>query len=143
MKRVLTFGTFDEFHPGHEFYLREAKKYGNELIVVVARNSTVKEIKGKYPLNDELTRLAIIQNLDYVDEATLGHEGDKYAIIEELKPNVICLGYDQHHFTDNLKTILNQRGLNPEIVRLEAFEPDIYKSSILRKQNNHILSDDE
>lgn len=135
MKKVMAFGTFDGFHKGHEFYLREAKKYGDKLLVVVARDSTVKEIKGKYPLNDEQTRLAKIRNLDYVDEAFLGYDGDKYAIIEELKPDVICLGYDQHHFTDNLKAILNRRGLNPKIVRLKAFKPNIYKSSIFRKEN--------
>ena len=131
-KKVLAFGTFDIFHKGHEFYLKEAKKHGNMLNVVVARDSTVKQLKGKYPLNNELKRLAKIKNLDYVDNAFLGYEGDKYKIIKELKPDVICLGYDQGSFTNNLKIILKKRGLNPKIIKFEkGFKPEIYKTSKL------------
>lgn len=131
-KRVLAFGTFDVFHKGHEFYLREARKHGNMLNVVVARDSTVKQIKGKYPLNNELKRLAKIKNLDYVDNAFLGYEGDKYKIIEELKPDIICIGYDQNSFTDNLKITLKKRGLNPKIIKFEkGFKQEIYKTSKL------------
>ena len=131
-KKVLAFGTFDVFHKGHEFYLKKAKKHGNMLNVVVARDSTVKQIKGKYPLNNELKRLAKIKNLDYVDNAFLGYEGDKYKIIKELKPDVICLGYDQGSFTNNLKIILKKRGLNPKVIKFEkGFKPEIYKTSKL------------
>ena len=132
-KKVLAFGTFDIFHQGHEYYLREAKKQGDILEVVVARDSTVKEIKGEYPLNNEVTRLSVIQGLDYVDMAFLGHEGeDKYFMIELLKPDVICLGYDQNSFTDNLEEGLERMCLNPEIVRLKGYKAEVYKSSKLR-----------
>lgn len=132
-KKVLAFGTFDIFHQGHEYYLKEAKKHGDILEVVVARDSTVKEIKGEYPLNDEATRLSVIQGLDYVDMAFLGHEGeDKYFMIELLKPDVICLGYDQNSFTSGLEEILRKRFLYPAIVRLEGYKADLYKSSKLR-----------
>ena len=131
-KKVLTFGTFDIFHKGHEFYLKKARKNGNTLNVVVARDSTVKQIKGKYPLNNELKRLAKIQNLEYVDKAFLGYEEDKYKIIEELKPDVICIGYDQNSFTDNLEAILRDRGLTPKIIKFEkGFKPKLYKTSKL------------
>lgn len=132
-KKVLAFGTFDIFHKGHEFYLREARKHGNTLNVIVARDSTVKQIKGKYPLNNELKRLAVIQNLEYVNKAFLGYEDDKYKIIEELKPDIICIGYDQNSFNKELKNILKKRGLNPKIVKFEkAFKPELYKTSKLK-----------
>lgn len=132
-KKVLAFGTFDIFHKGHEFYLREARKHGNTLNVIVARDSTVKQIKGKFPLNNELKRLAVIQNLEYVDKAFLGYEEDKYKIIEELKPDIICIGYDQNSFNKELKNILKKRGLNPKIVKFEkAFKPELYKTSKLK-----------
>lgn len=131
MKKVLVFGTFDRFHKGHEFYLKQAKKYGI-LQVIVARDSTVKKVKGKLPINNELERLNILNNLDYVDNACLGMKKDKYAIIEKLKPDIICLGYDQDSFTANLKEELNKRGLNIEVIRIkESFKPEIYKSSKL------------
>ncbi len=132
-KKVLAFGTFDIFHKGHEFYLKEAKKQGNILNVVVARDSTVKQVKGKYPLNNELKRLAKTQNLDYVDKAFLGYEDDKYEIIEEIRPDIICLGYDQQSFNNDLKNKLKERGLNPKIVKFEkGFKPELYKTSKLK-----------
>ncbi len=131
-KKVLAFGTFDIFHKGHEFYLKQARKHGNILNVVVARDSTVKQIKGKAPLNSESKRLAKIKSLNYVDNAFLGYEEDKYKIIEELKPDIICIGYDQNSFTDNLKIILKKIGLNPKIIKFKkAFKPELYKTSKL------------
>lgn len=47
-KKVMVFGTFDIFHKGHEFYFSKAKEYGEELIVIVARDETVLKIKKKY-----------------------------------------------------------------------------------------------
>ncbi len=131
-KKVLAFGTFDILHKGHEFYLKEARKHGDILNVVVARDSTVKQLKGEFPLNSESKRLSVIQALDYVDNAFLGYEKDKYKIIEELKPDIICIGYDQNSFTDNLEAILRDRGLTTKIIKFEkGFKPEIYKTSKL------------
>jgi len=46
-KKVMVFGTFDIFHPGHRSFLNQAKKYGNYLIVVVARDKQSKFSKNK------------------------------------------------------------------------------------------------
>ena len=47
--RVLAFGTFDILHPGHDHYLQEARKLGDELWVVVALDETVRQGKGRLP----------------------------------------------------------------------------------------------
>ncbi|MBN2051942.1 FAD synthase [Candidatus Woesearchaeota archaeon] len=134
MKRVLVFGTFDIFHLGHEYFLKEAKKHGDELVVVVARDSTVQQVKGSLPHHNEDYRLNIIQKLDYVDKAILGHEtADKYKIIDEIKPDTICLGYDQTHFVDGLEKKLRELELRTEIIRLEPYKPHLYKSSHYKK----------
>ena len=70
-KIVLTFGTFDRLHPGHEHYLREAKKYGDHLVTIVARDSTVFRVKGKNPIHDEQIRLANLQLTGWSDEVVL------------------------------------------------------------------------
>jgi FAD synthetase len=44
-KVVMTFGTFDMFHPGHRYYLSEARKEGDVLVVIVARDITVEKLK--------------------------------------------------------------------------------------------------
>jgi len=132
-KKILVFGTFDIFHPGHEFHLKRAKKYGNELNVVVARDETVKQVKGQYPLNNEQDRFSFINSLDYIDKAFLGCGKDKYSIIEKIKPDIICIGYDQNSFTKDLKPILKKRGLNPKIIKFKkGFKTKVYKSSKLK-----------
>ena len=135
MKKILVFGTFDILHPGHEYFLRQAKEQAGfsdagYLIVIVARDLTVKQIKKIMPQNNELERLKQINKLDYVDKAMLGSLGsDKYKIIEEIKPDIICLGYDQKAFTDELPAELEKKGLKPEIVRIDAYKPEVHKSS--------------
>ena len=42
---VMCCGTFDLFHPGHEFYLRSAQKFAQKMTVVIARDARV--ISGK------------------------------------------------------------------------------------------------
>ncbi len=136
MKKVLVFGTFDILHPGHEYFLKQAKKHGYELIVVIARDLTVKQIKKLMPDNNELKRLKTIQKLDYVDKAVLGSmDMDKYKIIEDIKPDVICLGYDQTAFVNDLEAKLYERGLRPEIIRISAYKPDKHKSSHYKKKD--------
>jgi len=71
-----------------------------------------------------------------VDEARLGNENmSPYVVVKEVGPDVICLGYDQTHFTDKLAGTLKEMGMeNVEIKRMQAFEPEKYKSSILNKE---------
>lgn len=128
----MVFGTFDTLHPGHEDFFRQAKEHGDELIVVVARDTTVVDVKGNLPANNEQDRLAAILEQPLVDDAKLGNPGDKYRIIEEFNPDILCLGYDQEAFTENLDGELARRGLSAAIVRCEPFFPDMYKSSLLR-----------
>ena len=74
MIKVMAFGTFDILHPGHLFYLAQAKKLGNKLIVIVARDNTVKRVKIRPPEHNENERLKKVQAQEYVDEAVLGDE---------------------------------------------------------------------
>ena len=67
MKKVLVFGTYDIFHKGHEYFLKESKKKGDYLIVVVARDSTVKKIKEKQ-LNNEKFRKKVLMEQEFIDK---------------------------------------------------------------------------
>lgn len=126
MKTVLAFGTYDVFHKGHEFFLREAKSYGDRLVVVVARDSNVEHIKGRRPQDNEQKRMKNVQAFDAVDEARLGYEewGKHLQVLEDVQPDVICLGYDQ-------QAKLPKGAW--EVVRIESYKPEIYKSSKLRE----------
>src|SRR3989338_8106161 len=121
MVTVMCFGTFDLLHEGHRFYLNEAKKHGDRLIVVVSRDATVQQVKGKLPHDHEQQRLIHIAAVPMVDVAVLGNPGDKLAVVHEYHPDVLCLGYDQVAFTDKLAEQLAVHGLTPKIIRLSEY----------------------
>lgn len=118
MKRVVATGTFDIIHPGHIKFLEEAKKLGDELVVIVAREKNVKH-KPK-PVIPEEQRRKVVEAIRYVDKAILGDEEDIFKPILELRPDVIALGYDQHFNEDWLREELKKRGLNCEVVRIKV-----------------------
>ena len=121
MTRVVATGTFDLLHPGHVLYLERSKILGDELVVIVARDLNVRH-KPK-PVVPEEQRQRMVQSLKAVDRAILGEESDIFRTIEQLKPDIITLGFDQHFDIANLETELSRRGLHPRIVRIEAHEP--------------------
>ena len=133
MKTVLVFGSFDLLHEGHKYFLNEAKGLGDKLIVVVARDSTIEDFKGHTPKFSEQERVLHIEELNIADEVRLGYKGDKWKVIELIKPEIIALGYDQNSYTKGLETGMKDRGLKIRIVRLESFNPEKYKSSLLKK----------
>ena len=118
MVRVMATGTFDILHMGHIYFLREAKKLGDELVVVVACDNTVRKLKHE-PVTPEQLRLGIVKELRMVDHAVIGKENDMYEIVSELNPDIIALGYDQIHDETTLKKELHKRNLDHiDIVRL-------------------------
>ena len=137
-KTVMVFGTFDLLHKGHLDFLKQAKKFGNNLIVVVARDETVKKVKGKFPDNNEKDRVRKIKGSGLVEMVLLGNKGaDKYQLIKKYQPDVICLGYDQEFFIRNLRKELDENGLGKtKIIRLNSYYPNKYKSSILKNRQN-------
>ncbi|MFH1586527.1 MAG: adenylyltransferase/cytidyltransferase family protein [Candidatus Diapherotrites archaeon] len=134
MRKVMAFGAFDILHPGHLYYLGEAKKLGDELIVVVATDSNIAKVKGARPLNDQEQRLEVVRAVKSVDDALLGSEENMFEIISEHRPEAIALGYDQKVDEMKLKEFLENEKINSEIVRIGAFEADKNKSSIIKKR---------
>jgi len=133
MKKVLAFGTFDGLHPGHLFFLREAKSKGDFLVIVVARDKNVKKIKGELPHNNQYERVDMIQNTGIADEVRLGNEEMKYLqIINEINPDIICLGYDQQ-IPKNFEEIIKKLEKKIEVVTLQSFKPELFKTTKLKK----------
>ena len=130
---MLASGVFDLLHLGHVKFLEEAKKAGGknaELLVIIARDSTVQETKGRKPVMPENQRLALVESLKVVDEAVLGLEDfDIGDVIERVKPDVIALGYDQVEMERKVREYVNKHGLNVKTVRVGKFEEDELDSS--------------
>jgi len=138
-KVVLASGVFDLLHLGHVKFLEEAKKAGGknaELIVIIARDSTVEENKGRKPIMPENQRRALVESLKVVDEAVLGFEKfDLGDVIERVKPDVIALGYDQADMEKGVQEYVDKHKLTVKVVRIGKFEEDeLDSSSKIRKK---------
>jgi len=118
MVKVLATGTFDILHPGHLAYLREAKRLGDELYVIVSNSATVMH-KPKPLLPDE-QRLEMVAAIKDVDHAILGDEKDMFKPLETIKPDIIALGFDQHFSEEILESELQERGMSAKVVRINA-----------------------
>jgi FAD synthetase len=132
-KIIMAFGTFDLLHAGHENFLREARRLGDHLIVVLARDNTVRSVKGRPPVNRERVRLKNLQKSGWADKVVLGNLDNKHKIILKHRPSVIALGYDQFAFTQTLQKTFIDNNLNTEIIRMDAYFPQTYKSSLIRQ----------
>jgi FAD synthetase len=115
-RRVVATGTFDLLHPGHLYYLEESKKLGDELWVIVAQDSNVKH--KPRPILSEDHRLRMVAALKPVDHAILGDKTDIFRPIEEIRPEVITLGFNQMFREEDLKTQLAARKIAAEVVRI-------------------------
>jgi cytidyltransferase-like protein len=134
MKEVLVFGTFDIFHIGHLKFLQQAKKLGDKLKVIIARDINVKRLKNEEPIHNENQRQEILNNLEIVDKAILGNKDEVYQVINKIDPDIIALGYDQTHFVDKLEEKLDEFGLDIKITRLNPHREEKYKSSKIKQK---------
>lgn len=133
MKKVIVFGTFDIFHPGHTYFFGQAKRLGDYLLVVVARDKNVEKAKGKLPRNSEKFRAKVIRQTKIADKVILGSKtGNYFRTLRTHKIDTVALGYDQRPTTPFLKKTLKKHRLNKvEIKRLKSYNPSKYKSSLL------------
>lgn len=131
---VMVFGTFDYLHAGHENLFNQARKLGTEIIAVIARDKTVKNIKGESPDHNEKDRMKILKETLWADKVILGDLKDKTKVIKIYRPDIIALGYDQFAFTYNLEKLIIDLKLDTKIERLLPYRPDMYKSSLIKNQ---------
>ena len=122
-KRVVATGVFDLLHPGHIHFLRAARELGDELVVIVANDATVRRMKRE-PIVSADVRAEMVASLKPVDQAIVGREGNMLDIVvEEIKPHIIALGHDQDMFEPKaLEAKLAERGHVVQVVRLPKLE---------------------
>jgi cytidyltransferase-like protein len=137
MTRIMVFGTFDMIHKGHEDFFRQARSLAEEpfLIVSVARDVSVERIKGAHPRNGEDDRLIAVELHELVNEAMLGDKEGYMEHIKKVAPDIIALGYDQSgEYVDKLEEELRAAGLSTKVVRLQAYQPETFKTSKLYQE---------
>src|SRR3989338_6052643 len=109
--KVLATGGFDYLHEGHLNFLKQAKAEGDFLVVIVATDKSIREIKGFSPENSQEQRAETLKKTGIPDKVLIGDPHDKLKKVLEEKPDMICLGYDQKVDEKKLKRLLEERGL--------------------------------
>lgn len=131
MTRVMAQGRFDLIHPGHIHYLQESKALGDELYVVIARDSRL----DTEPVMQEDARRLVVDALKPVDKALLGSEEDIFVSVERVQPDIITLGHDQPYNPDDLEKTLREHGFTGvEVVRINAYDGPVASSTELRER---------
>jgi FAD synthetase len=130
---VLAAGVFDLLHLGHVRFLEAAKKAGGKdayLIVIVARDATVEKRKGEKPVMSENQRRALVESLEIVDEAVLGYEKFNITkVLVQIVPDIIVLGHDQSGVENDVRSVIREKQLSIQVVKIEKFSEDELNSS--------------
>ncbi len=127
-------GVFDILHTGHISYLEQAKALGDELYVVVASDNTVRKNKHE-PITPERMRVRIVSALKPVDVAMIGNDsGDMFAILDEVRPDVIVLGFDQKFDENTLSEELKKRGFDIAVKRADQSGEDLEATRAIIKK---------
>ena len=94
-KVVFTNGVFDILHRGHVEYLAAAKSLGDELIVGINSDASVRKIKGpRRPVVVESDRAFLVSQLVPVDAVCIFDEETPYDLISALIPDILVKGAD-------------------------------------------------
>lgn len=131
MTIVLAFGAFDPLHAGHAYFLSQAKAHGDRLVVALASDDAICALKQHEPRNAFVDRRAALQLLPAVDDVVTSDASGTFAVLDEVQPDVIALGYDQDALRTTLDAWMTAHRQIP-IVTIEAHEPEKYKSSLLK-----------
>ncbi|MBI1975011.1 MAG: adenylyltransferase/cytidyltransferase family protein [Parcubacteria group bacterium] len=134
MRKVMVFGTFDGLHEGHKHFLREARKEGDYLVVVLPLDRIVEELKGHPPHHTLSERISHLEQYDGVDEVVVGDEEiSAWEVVKKHKPNAIAVGYDQNALKEDLGAHLGQFDWPIEIRVMSPYEPEQLHSSLLNR----------
>jgi cytidyltransferase-like protein len=112
---VATSGGFDPVHIGHVRLFKEAKKLGDELVVILNNDNWLKQKKGFIVMSEE-ERKEIIESFKFVDRVVITKHCENpkdmsvCAALSDLKPDVFAKGGDR----DKIDANKSSSSLNPE-----------------------------
>jgi len=108
MVKVFVPGVFDVFHIGHLNYLMRASEAGDHLVVGVQDDREVLRGKGAAPVVPLAERVAILEQLRFVDEVLSYVSVFQGPLLESLGVQVFAVGEEYGHderFPDQITTL--------------------------------------
>jgi D-beta-D-heptose 7-phosphate kinase/D-beta-D-heptose 1-phosphate adenosyltransferase len=92
---VFTNGCFDIVHKGHIQSLRQAKSFGDILIVGLNSDESVKRLKGaNRPIKNQEERAVILEAFSFVDYIVVFDEDTPLQLLSVIKPHILAKGGD-------------------------------------------------
>ena len=128
---VFTNGCFDILHAGHVHYLEEAKKLGDELVVGLNSDSSVKSLKGKgRPVNNLEQRAKVLSSLRCVDKVVSFSDETPLKLIKAIKPDVLVKGGDY-----KVKGVVGHKEIKSwgGVVKIIPLVPGLSTTKIIKK----------
>jgi rfaE bifunctional protein nucleotidyltransferase chain/domain len=128
---VLTNGCFDLIHAGHLYTFREAKKWGDLLMVGINSDRSVKALKGdSRPIISQNHRLALISALEPVDFVTVFDDDTAGSLLDKIRPHIYLKGGDYSLDTLPERPVLERFNIS---VKFAPIIPGISTTEIIRK----------
>jgi cytidyltransferase-like protein len=93
---VVASGYFDPIHSGHIKYLKEAKKLGDKLIIIL-NNDVQAKLKKGHSFMKSKERKIILEAIKYVDKVFVSIDKDKTVVksLKKIKPDIFANGGDK------------------------------------------------
>jgi cytidyltransferase-like protein len=97
-KKVFVSGCFDMLHSGHVAFLREAAEYG-DVYIGLGSDATVRDLKGREPVNSEDERAYMLRALSCVTEVRINKGSGFLDFLDSMKavsPDIFIVNEDGH-----------------------------------------------
>ena len=148
-KIVLAHGTFDFFHYGHLMHLKEARSFGDKLVVSITSDANINKGPGR-PLYSIKERVGFLSEFSFVDYVVISEFPTGVQIIQELKPDFYVKGIEyqdpSNDFSKNIikeKKIAFENGVKIKYTNQKVFSSsniiNIFKSDKNKDLNNYII----
>lgn len=130
-RTVLTYGTFDLFHPGHVQLLKRARDLGTRLVVGLSTDE-FNALKGKKSVMNYEDRKAVLEACRYVDEVFAEDEWDQKI------PDALRLGADTFVMGDDWSGKFDFMAEHCRVVYLTR-TPDVSSTEIKRRMRSQAV----
>jgi cytidyltransferase-like protein len=116
-KKVFVSGCFDMLHSGHVAFLKEAAEYG-DVYIGLGSDKTLKDLKGREPINSEDERFYMLSALSCVKKVTINRGNgflDFMDTMKEIKPDIFIVNEDGHSFEK--ESLCKEKGIEYKVLK--------------------------
>ena len=139
MTRVYVDMVADLFHYGHANFLRQAKQFGDHLIVGIHSDEVVKEYK-RTPILTMRERVDTVSSCRYVDEVI--SDAPLVVDLKWLNKHRIDLVVHGDDFSEHMKQLCYKVPIDLGILRLVSYTARISTTEIIQRIERHIRKSD-